>query len=89
MIYCVEFEEHKYRQIRHYVFYCIAPNAKVACGICKYAWERYWDSHLFHLHASRVTDQNVDRLYVKSWKQREYNGSECLNRHIMLDFHAW
>ena len=86
-IYIVTFEIHRDCQIRDYVYYCYAANAKEACNSCKYSWKG--DGHQFHVHAVKSRIQDMNLLKARNWKSVETTGEDLMGKYIMTDIKTW
>lgn len=89
-LYIITFDTYKNRIASHWVMCCQANNAKEASSTAKNIWTEHGNkSHMFHIHSTKSTKQNPDTLVVRTWRGREYKGSDILNIPYCVDFKTY
>lgn len=86
MIYTVTFDTRTQYDgsVRHYVFHCVASNAREAAQHARSSWAKVLKENAnvppaLNLHAHRSRRQNPDMLRVISWRGDVFNGRECFD----------
>lgn len=87
-IYIVTFEIHKDCQIKNYVYYCHAQNAKEAVAKAKDGWRSHI-GHQFNLHAVKSRVQDTKAISVRSVMNTLYEGESVIGKFILTDLHTW